>query len=457
MSLRYLLAALPLALGACGDDSNDGPDADNRPDATVPDAAPPDAIPRGPVTVTVTSEGNPIPGVDVVFNNPDGSVAGVEQTTSTGQAARDLDIGSSATIVADAGGQGFVGITFAAVKPGDQLSFEFDPIPPTDVGTFTATLPGVFATATHYEVRLGCTTIGSNLPTGIGGTITSDCLGSDTNIDAFAVALDVNDNVVAYDHLKDVAVVSGGPTALTFDGWQTTASPLAITLTNVPGGVTGAGLEPHWRVDGVDFGGVAGGSGPPSGGTMVINTGYPSGNFVDAMQYGIFFGYGAAPSDGLGILIAGHPATPATATHDLGALALPAISTASATATGGRVALSWTASGALASADGALVLVSWADTTPGTITDQWFALLPPDAASPYTMPEMPSDVAAFVPGAGATFATPTVIFAEGSYVDGYDAWRGGAGFDIFSNGVYDAIPAAGGVFRATIGGQVPGS
>jgi len=34
---------------------------------------------------------------------------------------------------------------------------------------------------------------------------------------------------------------------LIFDAWQTTGSPFAVTLTNVPATVTGgAGLEAHW-------------------------------------------------------------------------------------------------------------------------------------------------------------------------------------------------------------------
>jgi hypothetical protein len=460
MRLRYVVAALPLALGACGgDDEGGSPDAEPDFDAEVHDAAPPDAIPEGPVTVTVTAQGAGVMGVDVVFNNPDGTVNGVEQTGSGGQAPRDLQIGGSATIVVSPDmGTSFVGITFAAVEPGDQLAFEFEPPPTTDVGDFSATLPtGVVAGAVEYEVSLGCaSTVTNNPALPVTGNITSDCLGSDNQIDAFVTALDNMGTPLAYDYVKDVAVAAVGNTNLVFDAWQTAGVPLQVTLNNVPAGVPGAGFEAHWRVDGIDFGGFGGGGGPPTGGTTTINSSYPSGSFVERLQYGIFYQYGSQPTDGLGIIIAGHADAPVAATHDLGALALPEISAAGASATAGRVSLTWTAEGALSSSDGGLVLMSWADATPGPTTDQWFVLIPPDAASPYELPEMPNDVSGFVPPAGATFATPTVIFGEGDYIDGYDDWRTGDGFIIFGDNAFEGIPATGGVFRATLGGALPG-
>jgi hypothetical protein len=456
MRLRYVVAALPLALGACGgDDEGGSPDAEPAIDAEVPDAAPPDAIPEGPVTVTVTSEGAPIMGIDIVFNNPDGTVNGVEQTGSTGQASRDLQIGGSASIVVETPG-GMVGITFAAVEPGDNLEFEFEEAPPTDAGDFLATYPGVAATATSYEVSLGCTTVGGGTPVPVGGDITSDCLGSDNNIDAFAAAYDADGDLVGYDHLKDVAVVAGGTTNLVFDAWQTAGSPFTLTFTNTPAGVPGAGMETSWLVDGVAFSGLGGGGGPPTAGTMTVQSAYPAGNFVEQMRYTVFYQMGAAATDGFGVIAAGQPDAPATATHDLGALSLPGISAAAASATDGRVALAFTPASSLASADGGLVLLSWADVTPGTVTDQWFVLVPPDLPATWELPEMPEDVAGFIPAAGATFETPTVIFAEADYIDGYDDWRGGAGFFLFGRSIYDGMPASGGVFRATIGGELPG-
>ncbi len=455
MRLRYVVAALPLALGACGgDDEGGSPDAEPAIDAEVPDAAPPDAIPEGPVTVTVSSEGAPIMGIDIVFNNPDGTVNGVEQTGSTGQASRDLQIGGSATIVVDTG-EGMVGITFAAVEPGDNLEFEFDPPPPTDAGDFSATLPGAFAGATSYEVSLGCTTVGNSAPDALGGDIPSDCLGSDSTIDAFASAYDADGDLVAYDHVKDVAVASGGTTNLVFDAWQTAGSPFTLTFTNTPTGVPGAGMETSWLVDGVGFEGFGGGGGPPTAGTLTVQSAYPAGGFAEQMRYTVFYQMGAEATDGFGVIAAAHADAPATATHDLGALSLPGISSASASASDGRVEVAFTPGSSLAAADGGLVLLGWADTTPGTVTDQWFVLVPPDLPATWELPEMPDDVSGFIPGAGATFETPTVIFAEGDYIDGYDEWRGGAGFFLFGRSIYDGMPA-GGVFRATIGGELPG-
>src|SRR5437763_1066209 len=64
------------------------------------DAPPIDGPPSGPVTLTVTSQGNPAPGVHVYFQNPDMSVVSATTTDATGVATAVVDIGAFVTAIA---------------------------------------------------------------------------------------------------------------------------------------------------------------------------------------------------------------------------------------------------------------------------------------------------------------------------------------------------------------------
>lgn len=451
MKLRLGWLGVPLALVACGDDGGAADHDAAAHDAEVADAAPPDAIPEGPVTVTVMSQGNPIPGIDIVFSDPGGAVVSHEQTGVDGSATEVLLAGSAATIAVDVGGR--IAITFAAVEPGDDLVFSFEDAPSPEYGSVSVALPGAFAGAASYEVRLGCSTLTTTDPTQpLLGGLTTDCLGGDQAIDVLAVALDDMGAPLAYDHAKAVAGVPAGTTSVTLDAWQTTFDPLTITLTNAPASTAAAGLEGHFRVDGLDFLGFGGG-GAPVGGTVALASAYPQG-FAERLQYLVFIAFGTQQDPaGFAVLLGGRPDAPATVTHDLAAELLPLVDGASAADDAGRVALSWTADGPMTDADGALVLVSWSD---ADIQHQWFALLPPDAASPFALPAMPDALAGFRSTASSTFDEPTVIFGAADWIDGYDAWRAGAGFSILGERALDAIPPGGGLLRATIGGQLPG-
>jgi hypothetical protein len=446
---------LVLAVAACGDDGGSSIDAADH-DAEIADASI-DADLTGPATITVMSEGNPLGGIDVVFSNPDGSVLSEQTTDASGEATEDVLAGSAATIAVmipggGGGGDGYFGITWLGIEPGDDLVWAFDPPQPTVVGDLSVTLPGVHAGATDYEVMLGCTTIVTGTPVvPVTGQVTSDCLGSDGNIDVVAIALDVDGVPLAYSHDADVPAVSGGTTSVTLGAWQTTFDPLTVTLTNAPAAIAGAGFDTNFRIDGLDFIGASGG-GAFTAGTATLQSGYWQGGIIEQAQYSIFMQLGATPADGTGILLVGHSGTPATATHDLSTLLLPAIGSATAANAQGEVELGWTSSGTFGSADGQLWLATWQD---GTDVHQRFVLAPPAAANPFHLPAMPDSLMGFRPTNTAVFDIPTMIVLEGDFVADYAAFRP-IGFDLFGGGPSGILPAGGGVMRASLGGQAPG-
>ena len=454
------------AMLACGDDADDDDDDDDDDDivdATVIDAAldaptadsaPPDAALAGPVTITVLAEQGPVQGIDIVFTDPDGAVVSQAVTDALGQASEDLFAGSGVTIAVMGGGS-YITITWAGVEPGDDLVWRFDPPTPTEVGALSASLPEAHAEATHYEVELGCHAANTDDPNNpVTATITSDCLGSDENIDLIALALDDSNTAVGYSASAGVPAVVDGTTSVAFDVWQSALDPFTITLANAPPGIGGAGFEPHFRIDGLDFRAAGDGGTGFVDGTGTIEGGYFQGIAIDQLQYSVFIGLGTEEApEGIAVLLVGHPDAPASATHDLGQLLLPGISAAAMAGDDGRLSLSWTATGSFAAADGAMVMSNWAE---GSSPHLAFLMLPPDATSPYLLPALPDELAVFRPSGTSTFETPMVVFAEADFAADYTAVRQDVGFNILGDRAFDTLPLTGGVMRATLGGQLPG-
>jgi hypothetical protein len=456
--MRTSLAwVLLVAVAACGDDGGSSPDAADH-DAELADAEVPDADVSGPATITVMSEGNPIPGIDVVFSNPDGSVLSQMTTNASGEATETVLPGSAGTIAvmipgAPPGGptgNGYAAISWLGIEPGDDLVWTFDAPQPATFGDLTVNLPGDFGGATQYEVHLGCTSFfAADGTTPVTGTIAEDCLGTDQNIDVLAIALDDGGAPVAFSYDNELAVAAG--TTVTMPAWQTTFDPLTVTLTNAPAAAAGAGMETSWDINGLDFQGFGGGGGFTAG-TATLQSGYPTGGIVDRLEYSVFIQLGPQPEDGTGVILASYTDTPATASHDLSSVLLPAIGNATVGNAQGRAELAWTSSGSFASADGSLWLTSWDD---GPDLHQWFVMTPPGVSNPFQLPEMPEDLAAFRTTGTAVFDTPTAIFIEGDFIADYAAFRP-IGYQLFNGGPGQILPATGGLLRASLGGQAPG-
>lgn len=448
------LGLVTLLTAACGGDDGGAdaaiPDA-AIPDAAIPDAAVPDAALPGPVSLTMYGDGHPVADVDVVFGSADGTVVTHVQTGADGRASADLLAGGSVTALLHAGDQ-FTAITWADVEPGDQLVWG-TPEVAGSVGMVQVSLPGVLAGASRYEVRLGCLTMETTDPTvAVSDLLTQKCLGSDQNIDVVALGFAANGALVGYSTDTEVPAVAGGLTAVTLDAWTTAVDPLTMTLHGAPAAAAKADLQVHFRIDGLDFGGPTA-SATFSGGTATLDSLYLKGNVADKLQYLVFVTLGTPEApEGVGVIVGGHAATPATVDYDLATTLLPSITAASAGAAGTRVHIDWSAAGSLAATDGAILLARWSD---GATSHQWFALVPPGVTSPYRLPALPDELAAFRPTVASAFTTPAVIFIESAYVPDWHAMRTEYGFRFVGETAFDTLPAAGGVARAIIGGQMP--
>jgi len=450
---RVSLFAILAAIAACGGGSST-PDAaaDGRTDAPVADA-PVDAVTAGPVSLTVWApDRTPQLGVDVVFYDPAGAVVSHQVTGSTGKVSEDLLPGGAVTAVRNEGG-GLIAYSWLAVEPGDDLVLGTPGPAPADVGPISVTLPGAAATATQYQVRLGCRTLTTTDPASpVTGELTADCLGSDTKIDVVAAALAGDGSVVGYAFSQGVTANQGGTTDVTLGAWQTQTDPLTFTLTNTPAAAGAAGVEVHLRIDGLDFGGAVART-QVSGTTVTLDAPYPHGLAVDRLQYllTVLLGPIQTPTGFLQV-IAGEPDAPSTVDLDLSQGLLPALGDVSDAEASDQLELTWTAAGSLAGTDGGFALAYWSE---GQTGHAWVALLPPGATSPLRLPRLPDELAAWRPTATSVLSTPGIIFADADFLDGYRALRAGPGINLLGGGqAFDVIPATGGTWRVTIGGQI---
>jgi hypothetical protein len=460
------LVKFSVLVAACGGDDGGVDPIDAE--APIDGAVEPDATVVTTATLTVYADGTPIQGIDVVWSNPDGSVLAEDVTGADGSVTHEVVAGSAVTLAVTIGapalrfaGRSLTGggpqrfaATWLAIEPGDDLVWNFGSAPGSPLTDLEVTLPGAQTDADRYRVMVGCVATEVADPGAeIGGTIPDLCLGSDDVIDVVALAFDddAGGAVVGYTYDTDVEVAA--TTSVELGAWQTALAAHAITLTDAPADIPGAGFEGHFRVDGLDYLGVSGGGGRV-GDTITMTGGHLGGGIVESSQRVIFMPRGTegAP-EGLSILIAGDAGAPASSTHDLSQL-LPTISDASAADAAGRLELGWSSAGSFAGADGALMLASWSDSADGSL-HQRFVMAPPGASNPVVLPELPEALAAFRPSGTASFEVPTMIFIEADFFDGYDVFRE-RGWSIFGENATLVIPDAGGELRATLGGAPPG-
>jgi hypothetical protein len=465
--VRLCLVTSLFSIAACGGGDDGGVDPTDAAEP-IDSAVEPDSEVITTATLTVFADGTPIPNIDVVWSNPDGTVLAEDVTGADGSASHDVVSGSAVTLAVTIGAPGlrFAGrsltgggpqrfaATWLAIEPGDELVWNFGSAPGSPLTDLDVTLPGAQTDADRYRVAVGCVATEFADPEAeIGGTIPDLCLGSDDLIDVVALAYDddAGGAVVGYTYDTDVAV--DDTTSVVLGAWQTALTAHTITLTDAPADIPGAGFEGHFRVDGLDYLGVSGGGGR-AGDTITMVGGHLGGGIVESSQRVIFMPRGTEKApEGLSIIIAGDAGAPASSTHDLSQL-LPTIIDASIANAAGQLELGWTSAGSFAGADGALMLASWSDSADGSL-HQRFVMAPPGASNPVLLPELPEALAGFRPSATASFELPTLIFVEADFFDGYDVFRE-RGWSIFGENATLVIPDSGGELRATLGGQPPG-
>jgi hypothetical protein len=211
--MRVQLAFLACALlAACGDDGSnhqqhlDGGGSDGS--ANIQDAGP-DAAPQ-PVAVTLTSGGSAVGSAQVWFLNADNSVVSSTTTDDTGTASAVMVAGGSVTVVAPEElpalrakptlPQGVSRLyTFTAVKPGDHLHVDADPLSPdTQQVAVTVPLVSTVAATPTYTMYSTCDAdvgdgtqleIGSGIATGT-MTLVASCTVADFSVWAVGSGID---------------------------------------------------------------------------------------------------------------------------------------------------------------------------------------------------------------------------------------------------------------------------
>ncbi|MDX2093981.1 MAG: Ig-like domain-containing protein [Kofleriaceae bacterium] len=251
--MKKLLCLLPLM--ACGDDG--ATPADAAIDSQVADDAPPiDAPPTsGTVTVTIRDNGAAVEGVNVYFQNPDGSLAAKVATNASGVASATMMTGGWVTAV-DARAPSLPSFggrpidhelkTWAGVEPGDQLLIEDGGGSVSSI-TATVTLP----TNNNLSYAELHTTCGEDVVIpGQSDSITLwDCNGA---ADIIVIGFDDESLPIGYFYKANVTVADAG--TLDFAAETYAALPDAtFSFSNFPAEFSGLELEnqivtPHGNI-----------------------------------------------------------------------------------------------------------------------------------------------------------------------------------------------------------------
>jgi hypothetical protein len=246
-----VVCAAPVA-ASCGDDSSsNGHLADAPPGGGSGSAidAPSGTGTPPPVTLTVTVDGAPVPGVHTYFLNPDDSVAATVDTDASGTATAKLPDGGTVTAIdpfvppVQAVLRAFAAApvignnelrTFAGVKPGDHLVLDRN----DRAHTVVVRLPQSEPIPNQYQVTTPCgsfsvSPFGNGSGSGSGGSPSSQLtlVGCADKID-IAVAAIVNDTAVsAFVHAG--ADLTGGLVDLTDDTYAA-ATTRTFAYPNAP-------------------------------------------------------------------------------------------------------------------------------------------------------------------------------------------------------------------------------
>jgi hypothetical protein len=367
--------------------------------------------PPGPVTVTVHAFGT-VARTDVMFHEPDGTLAAVVPTDFNGRSTHDLSPGGMVTALwGDAGGYFMESI--AGVKPNDQLVIGIAANLGQFVGDVSVTLPGPAMGAGEYAVFNGCgepfVTANATTMAQLGYSV--GCAPQDRGA-VLVVAYDVGDNRIAYGSGVDIALDTGQTAQVTTSAWQTVWNDLAVDIRNPPAAAVVLAAGALETRDGVGFEGTEdlNNSGAPT--TIMLRR--PMG-FANGLRTYVE----ARVGSGVTGLFQASPEPPETTTLvvDL-APALPSLISAIAFAdAGGRPSVRFDATGDLGACDGGQYNLGWNRAGTSTI---WRLIVPPGMLE-FRVPELP-DLEGLRP-VGTTLMSPAAAFFDADFIDGYDELR----------------------------------
>lgn len=409
------LACAAAILTGCGKVDNDapadaGPDADLGGDATVVTQA---ALFGSPVGAKV---GN----IDLVSSFPDGKVLATGKTDDAGSATIRVYPGGSVTAAyKHTGDAGYDLITWAAVKPGDTLTFGARQLSSagttnTNLGAQTYTFPMTFPGAATVYVVTSCS--GASAPIANGSVaVTEYALCHQEPMDVVFYALDASNKVVGVGSRQNVGFTSGGSVAL---GGFTAAQTGTINITGLPTEVGTVSGHFYSVVDGRNEIGYGGNySGTPTGGAFTATFPWSPTGERTVGTLGLYRNGFSAMN-----ILDGFSTNTTNQTVAMPS-AVPWMQGFTSVSLALRRATWFAVPNASATVDGQLVTVSWYRTVDSkSFLSQWTAILPAGPSS-FDLPELPAALSEANPAAADYVNSGYVREFDISTISDYDALR----------------------------------
>ncbi len=412
-----------LSLLACGDD---GATPDPVIDAAI------DAPTSGPVSLTYREYGVGVEGVDVYFQNADGSLVGKVATDANGFASQVMTSGGTVTILqflppepvdpdnppdpddpVDVGAYALH--TYAAVKAGDELTIEGgSPMAGDDI-VINGEIPGM-ANATGYHVATTCTSDGDGGGSK-GGPDYQLVLDGDKCKGSADFLIIAHDGSVPIGSIYKPNVSVSDQARISFGEPYTAVPTTSITFSNMPVAVADSRVRTElYSPRGVLFNSEATPISFTAGaGTAMLR--HPRASNTASAAY-VSHRIPSAPLAFHMSVLWGPSSEVSTLTYDGATTFLPNYTQAPTyDATTQRIV--WQSSGSTVAADFAVAFFYAARQSP---EQEWYwKIAAPYDGTAIRLPALPSDIAKFLPLANDYFLPVTLD--TGKITGGYDAVR----------------------------------
>jgi len=436
--LPWFLVAVAGVGSACGSVQDTGHladappapiDAPPTPMADAPPIVDIDAPPPAPVKVTVLTvagDGAPDPTAKVVFQDAVGAVVQDGAVDATGHAQALLPTGGSVAVIrvvtdntTDLSAQVTV---MTGVKPGDDLTFGIKAAPTIlnqgGATTMTANFPPDSAAgAATFYTSCGVSSGASDPIKGVATlTFRDSCHGG--TFDLLGIA--TGGNLVTPQFVKLTNVSYQGGAAFTVPTSFADMSNFAVTLQNVPDQLSSIRVTRSSLIGNVAVGPQLITTSAPAAGSLAVTVPFPPG-FGTRSELSV--GMTRADATSFQLFDAHTETLTASATLDVGALALPWITDLKPTPTGAT----WSTVADGDKPDGMLTQWSgsWTDATGRAVSVGW-RVIQPAQASGITLPKLPAAYAAVDPSQQTVVVSPGlmfVVFGDYDQVAGYDDLR----------------------------------
>lgn len=450
---------------ACSEDKTAPLPNSGRPDATTPtdaggspDAGAMDASTSGQVAITVLDQGNPLPGIDVVFSDALGAFVDFDQTPPTGTLRKTIEPDTMVTILVrvpeSATETQFLTFTYVGVQPGDELTIG-DPSGnsnPTNVTTATVSFGAAPTGTRQVVVDNGCSSTTTSTDTSaVMLPVNTSCIDANGLMHVLVTAIDNDNQTLAYSVMRSIRPTGTPTTSMRVDmpafGAMTDAIDVAISNPRPLAYVTQ--VQSRLLAGTIEFRGPERVAFLNAGGANVM-VDVPRG-FSSGLVAQVNVGYGMPNAEPEAFTLLSRrfaTSVPATYAVDVSTDTLPPVFDLSVDKTGGaRPSIAFRMGGDPAIADGMLAQLGWQD---GNDVHEWTVIAPPNATSPIVWPELPERFGDFRPSAQTMYQREQLILFEADFVRDWDHFRQDYGPNVF-----DAAPPQGDVtFALSIGGEI---